>query len=66
MTIKFFGHVQSLEIGTKAGGIKLTLIAAASRCEGPIVIETERGEADIYRPGMAVEFTIVPRMELKP
>ena len=64
MTIKFAGHVEKIGIG-HLNKVELTLWASNSVCQrNPIVLEVSKGEADVYRPGMAVEFTIIPRPDV--
>ena len=61
MTIKCSGHVEKLEIGSN-GGFKITFRLAIRRSLEVVVIETEKGEADMYKPGMGVEVTIIPQV----
>jgi len=64
MTIKFQGHVEKIGIG-HLNKIELTLYGTSSVVRrNPIVLEVSKGEAEIYRPGMAVEFTIIPRPDI--
>jgi len=60
MTIEFQGHVEKIGIG-HLNKVELTLWGASSVVQrNPIVLEVSKGEAEIYRPGMAVKFTIIP------
>lgn len=61
MTIKFQGHVEKIGIG-HLNKIELTLYGSSQVVmQNPIVLEVSKGEAEVYRPGMMVEFTIIPR-----
>ena len=63
MTIKFLGHVQSIGLG-HLNSVRLELVGQSSVCQSnPVILEVSKGEAEIYRPGMAVEFTIIPRLD---
>ena len=60
MTIKFQGHVEKIGIG-HLNKVELTLWGSNTVCHSnPIILEVSKGEADVYRPGMTVEFTIIP------
>jgi len=60
MTIKFRGHVEKIGIG-HLNKIELTLYGTSSVVQkNPIIIEVTKGDAEVYRPGMVVEFTIIP------
>jgi hypothetical protein len=64
MTIKFQGHVEKIGIG-HLNKIELTLYGTGQYVQSnPIVIECSKGEAEVYRPGMMVEFTIIPRPDV--
>jgi hypothetical protein len=61
MTIKFQGHVEKIGIG-HLNKIELTLYGSSQYVmQNPIILEVSKGESEVYRPGMAVEFTIIPR-----
>lgn len=64
MTIKFVGHVVSLAQGLK-GAVTLTLQPESRYCPQTVTIEASRGETDAYRPGMPVEFAVIPRQDLE-
>jgi len=58
MTIKFYGHVEKIACGRR-NKVLLTLYASTEVCtSNPILIEVTKGEAELYRPGVKVEFTI--------
>lgn len=64
MTIKFLGHVEKIGLG-HLNKVELTLRGAASVLQtNPVVVEVSKGEAEVYRVGMAVEFTIIPRFDV--
>ncbi len=60
MTIIFQGHVEKIGLG-HMNKVELTLHGTVATVRtNPIILEVTRGEAEVYRVGMAVEFKIIP------
>lgn len=61
MTMIFRGHIEHIAAAkTTSGEVRLRIYIEAERSCAPIDIDAKPGEADHYRPGMAVEFRVMP------
>ena len=61
MTIRMHGHIESLAIHLP-GKVALTIIVERERMAADtMTIFATTGEAEVYRPGTAVEIAVTPR-----